>query len=77
MKGRTNRSPVREADVFNARFAVGTDVLYTPYPGAEPVRDRIYAPAEVLGGHTAVAWLAGQRGCVACHAVTPVQGAAQ
>lgn len=56
----------REVAEFNGKHAIGTPVKY--WRGAregEGKFGRTRAPAEVLGGHTAVVWIAGCSGSVA------------
>lgn len=50
---------------------VGTEVLVMKDDGVE-VRSRITAPAQLLGGHTAVIWLEGISGCYALSRVRSV-----
>lgn len=61
---RQNRVAEKKVAAFNCAFRVGDEVIYTAYQGAAPVRDRIFADAELLGGHSPVVWLAGQLSCV-------------
>ncbi len=48
-------------DGFNETFPVGTEVLLRK--DTEVVRTVVEAPAEILGGHSAVGWFRGVRGC--------------
>lgn len=67
----TKPDPQAEADAFNAKLPMGSEVDYTDHPGAAPRRYRTRSAAEVLSGHTAVVWLDGKSGCVACSHCTP------
>lgn len=51
----------REVAAFNNRFPVGTPVILEKDSG--PVETSVVAPAEIMGGHSAVAWFSGVRGC--------------
>lgn len=48
---------------FNADFPVGTPVILKKDTGV--VETVVEAPAEILGGHSAVGWFRGVRGCYA------------
>lgn len=50
-------------DKFNADFPVGTPVILKKDTGV--VETVVEAPAEILGGHSAVGWFRGVRGCYA------------
>lgn len=54
------------------RLGVGDAVEYRDHPHAEPQQITTRTEAEVLGGHTAVVWLNGKSGCVACSACRPL-----
>lgn len=65
--------PVWEANTFNAAVKVGQRVRYQSIKGEGPsIEYKTRTPAEVLSGHTAVVWLEGKSGCVACSHCTPV-----
>ncbi|MFN7128243.1 MAG: hypothetical protein ACK4OJ_04185 [Brevundimonas sp.] len=64
----------RAVEDFNARHAIGT--LFWAYKGLKgenPVPCVLRAPAELLGGHTPVAWLDGVSGCIALTHLDPRQ----
>lgn len=48
-------------DDFNKRYPVGSQVVLRKDTGL--LVTFVRAPAEVLGGHSAVAWFEGVRGC--------------
>lgn len=48
---------------FNNRFPVGSAVMLQK--DTETIRTVVEHPAEILGGHSAVAWFAGVRGAYA------------
>ena len=48
-------------DDFNQRFPVGSDVILRKDTGE--IETRVRAPAEILGGHSAVGWFVGVAGC--------------
>lgn len=59
-------------DDFNRLFPVGTEVMLRK--DTERVRTTVTHPAEILGGHSAVAWFDGVRGCYAIDGrVSPVE----
>jgi hypothetical protein len=63
-----------QVDEWNAAIPVGEMVEYRSYPEALPQLFHTRTKASVLSGHTAVVWLEGKSGCVACEAcrlVTP------
>lgn len=65
--------PVWEANTFNAAVKVGQRVRYQAIKGEGPsIEYKTRTPAQVLSGHTAVVWLEGKSGCVACSHCTPV-----
>jgi hypothetical protein len=51
----------KAVDQFNASFPVGTRVILRTDSG--PVETTVRYPAEVLQGHSAVAWFTGVSGC--------------
>lgn len=52
---------------FNRQIAVGDEVDYfAVIEDGVSQRYKTRSPAEVLSGHTAVVWLEGKSGCVAC-----------
>ncbi len=56
----------RAVDQFNARHSVGDAFwAYKGLVGENPVPCILRAPAELLSGHTPVAWLDGVSGCIA------------
>lgn len=60
-------------NMFNAAVKVGDTVEYWEVVSmGEPVHYQTESEAEVLGGHTAVVWLKGKRGCVALSHCKPV-----
>lgn len=66
-------NPKKEVDAFNARFAIGEEVIYNEVVGdGKPQRLRTRTDAQVLSGHTAVVWLEGKSGCVCCSHVSKV-----
>ena len=59
-------------DDFNRLFPVGTEVMLRK--DTEKIRTTVEYPAEILGGHSAVAWFAGVRGAYAIDGrVSPVE----
>lgn len=55
----------KEAAAWNARYPVGTCVRYYPALGSPEYRERVTTTtASVLGGHSAVVFLEGERGCI-------------
>ena len=68
---------VKEVEKFNARYSVG-DALWA-YRGIvreNPIAVTLRAPAELLGGHTPVAWVDGTSGCIALTHLEARQAAA-
>ncbi|MCA0366773.1 MAG: hypothetical protein LCH57_01745 [Proteobacteria bacterium] len=64
----------RAVDAFNARHKVGDAFwAYTGLKGENPIACTLRAPAELLGGHTPVAWLDGVSGCIALTHLEPRQ----
>jgi len=63
------RKIVASIDSWNCNNAVGTPVNYRTDAGTI-VKTKTRSPAEVLGNHTPVIWLAGVGGCVALDRVT-------
>jgi hypothetical protein len=57
---------------WNANVNIGDKVLYRTHPNSEPQIFTTSTKAEILNGHTAVVWLNGKAGCVACTACMPV-----
>jgi hypothetical protein len=51
-----------DCDAWNAKHPIGTQVDVRMDNG-ETTRTITRSPAEMLGGHTAVVWLEGIRGC--------------
>ncbi len=60
-----NANPAATVAAWNSAYPVGIEVDYRFHRGAAPKRTRTTTEAQVLGGHTAVVWLAGVSGCVA------------
>lgn len=59
-------------DAFNARHKVGDAFWACTGPkGENPVACTLRTPAELLGGHTPVAWVDGVSGCVALTHLEP------
>ena len=57
---------------FNARFAIGDAFwAYKGLRGENPIACTLRTPAELLGGHTPVAWLDGVSGCIALTHLEP------
>lgn len=50
----------KSVDKFNATFPVGTEVILRKDSGE--VKTKVRAPAEVMGGHSAVGWFEGVSG---------------
>ncbi len=57
---------------WNEKHPVGTEVIVRMDDGTE-VRTKTTHEATVLGGHTAVAWLEGIRGCYNLERVRPME----
>ncbi|EMO0332524.1 hypothetical protein [Pseudomonas aeruginosa] len=60
-----NANPAATVAAWNSAYPAGTEVDYRFHRGATPKRTRTTTEAQMLGGHTAVVWLAGVSGCVA------------
>lgn len=55
-----------QADAFNSKHKVGDPLwAYRGPLGENPIAVTLRTPAEVLSGHTAVAWVDGTSGCIA------------
>lgn len=68
----TPRQLQKAVSDFNARYAVGAPfVAYRGVRGANPIECTLRAPAELLSGHTPVAWLDGVSGCIALTHLDP------
>lgn len=53
-------------DAFNAKHSVGdTITVFTGLIGENPTEVQIRYPAEIMGGHTPMAYITGGRGSVA------------
>lgn len=66
----------RKRDVarFNARFSVGDPFwAYRGLRGVNPIAVTLRTPAELLSGHTPVAWVDGTSGCIALTHLEPRQ----
>lgn len=62
----------RQVDQFNSRHKPGDAfVAYRGPIGENPIPCTLRAPAELLGGHTPVAWLDGVSGCIALTHLSP------
>jgi hypothetical protein len=71
-------NPQKLVHDFNAAVKVGDTVEYWEVIGmGEPERFVTESEAEVLGGHTAVVWLKGKRGCVALNHCKPIAKVAE
>jgi hypothetical protein len=64
----------RQVDAWNRLHPVGTKVVALLDNG-QKLRSETTAPATLLGGHTAVAWLKDMTGCYKLDRVTVVQEA--
>lgn len=65
MRPKTIAQLERQCADWNAAHKPGTPVQYREVLGAgKPVQFTTRSEAQVLGGHTAVVWLAGKTGCV-------------
>ena len=62
-KQKTERELQNIVDDFNLKFPVGTQVVLKK--DTEVVQTVVESPAEILGGHSAVGWFRGVRGCYA------------
>lgn len=61
-------------ETFNARHAIGAQFMaYKGVRGESPITATLRAPAQLLGGHTPVAWLDGISGCIALTHLDPVE----
>ena len=60
-RGPTLATLQKIVDKFNAEFPVGTKVILRKDSGE--VETEVRAPAQILGGHSAVGWFAGVSGC--------------
>jgi len=60
----------QRVDQWNAQYPEGTDVAVTRDCG-EVIETKTRSQAELLGGHTAVIWLDGIRGCYLLERVAP------
>ncbi len=59
---------------FNARYTIGDAFwAYTGLRGENPIACTLRTPAELLSGHTPVAWLNGVSGCIALTHLEPRQ----
>ena len=68
----TQRMLQQLVDDFNRLFPVGTEVMLRK--DTETIRTTVTHPAEILGGHSAVGWFDGVRGCYAIDGrVCPVE----
>ncbi|HEK2158959.1 TPA: hypothetical protein SMS62_002564 [Pseudomonas aeruginosa] len=53
-------NPAATVAAWNSAYPVGTEVDYRFHRGAAPKRTRTTTEAQILGGHTAVVWLAAE-----------------
>jgi hypothetical protein len=60
-KGPSLKTLLQIVERFNQDYPVGTPVMLKKDTGI--VETVVDAPAEVLGGHSAVGWFRGVRGC--------------
>ena len=60
-----------QVDAFNKSFAVGT-ILRVKLDSGQTMDTKTRAPAQVLGGHTAVIWLEGISGCYSLDRCKPL-----
>jgi hypothetical protein len=73
MKRPSPRAMQASCEAFNAKHPVGSEVLFfTGLIGENGKIGTVRAPAEILSGHTPVAWIEGARSCVALTHVRPV-----
>lgn len=63
MRQRGQKKLQKIVDSFNAKFPVGSPVVLRKDSGI--VETTVRAPAEILGGHSAVGWFDGIVGCYA------------
>jgi len=71
---RSPRQRQQAVDEFNARYSIGAPFwAYKGLRGENPIACTLRAPAEMLGGHTPVAWLDGVSGCIALTHLEPRQ----
>lgn len=62
----------RAVEKFNARYSVGDAFwAYRGVVGENPIAVTLKTPAELLGGHTPVAWVNGTSGCIALTHLKP------
>lgn len=62
----------RAVDDFNRQHAIGAPFwAHRGVRGDNPIAVTLKAPAELLGGHTPVAWLDGTSGCIALTHLEP------
>lgn len=62
----------RAVDAFNRRHAVGDAFwAYRGLRGENPIPVTLRTPAELLSGHTPVAWVDGTSGCIALTHLEP------
>jgi hypothetical protein len=67
MRGKIDKKEQLHCETFNAKYPLGTMVdFWTGLRAGEPSgTSTTRSEAELLGGHTAVVWLEGVRGCIA------------
>lgn len=62
----------RAVDQFNGRHKLGDPLwAYRGQIGDNPIAVTLRTPAEILGGHTPVAWVDGTSGCIALTHLRP------
>ncbi len=60
-----------EVDAWNAKYPVGQPVVLSMDSGEERTT-KTYHEATILGGHTAVGWFEGVRGCYKLDRAHPI-----
>lgn len=60
-KGQRLKEVTQIVDSFNEQFPVGTPLLLRK--DTSVIKTVVMAPAQVLGGHSAVGWFRGVQGC--------------
>ncbi len=61
MKQPSLKTLQKQIDKFNAKFSVGDIVVVKTDSGLKHCK--LFTPANILGGHSAVAWFEGISGC--------------
>lgn len=65
-------NPQKQCDAFNARYPVGTKGKLRKDDGTQ-FETTTRSIAQVLGGHSAVVWLEGVRGCYLLSRFRPLE----